>query len=443
MNIVNLINRYSSELAAARLKHDRARQAITAILDQAERDGHKALTAAQDRQCDSLLTEADKAKADMQRAESALAEVRAVQADEDRLETRLGSITDTDAGRRYRAASRTASVSVTRNERTYHQGNDPRGTNFLRDVARAQVMQDPEAQQTLARHQQEERIERAAYQERTAGDLITGTSGAGLGGIVVPQYLVEMTAPAAAARRPFADAITKHALIPDGMSFVVPRITTATSVANQANELDAVSATSLNETDLTVPVRTAAGQQTVSRQSVDRSNVDPFLLADLFAQYATNLDTTLLNVASVGLSAVALGTLGTYTDTLPTGAKLYPKILAAASGVEAVTLGTNADLAVMHSRRFNWLSKEMTSTWPMINSQGIPTQAGGVNFNKNYGSGYRGTLPNGLAMVVDNSVTVTAGTNQDEIYVVPSSECHLWEDPNAPALIRAEAAGRC
>ena len=103
-----------------------------------------------------------------------------------------------------------------------------------------------------------------------------------------------------------------------------------------------------------------------------------------------------------------------------------------------MTLGTNADLAVMHSRRFNWLAKEMTSTWPLINSQGMPPQSGGVNFNKNYGSGYRGILPNGLVMVVDNNVTVTAGTNQDEIYVVPSSECHLWEDPNAPALIRAE-----
>lgn len=156
-------------------------------------------------------------------------------------------------------SNRTASLSIGQNERTYHRGNDPRGTTFLRDVARAQVMQDPEAQTRLARHQQEERIERAGYQERAAGDLITGTSGAGLGGIVVPQYLVDLTAPAAAARRPFADAITRHQLPSDGMSFIVPTITTATSVANQANQLDLVSTTSLNETDLTVSVRTAAG----------------------------------------------------------------------------------------------------------------------------------------------------------------------------------------
>ena len=49
-------------------------------------------------------------------------------------------------------------------------------------------------------------------------------------------------------------------------------------------------------------------------------------------------------MATYGLSAKALGTLGAYADTQPTGAKLYPKILAAASGVEAVVLGGNADL---------------------------------------------------------------------------------------------------
>jgi hypothetical protein len=30
-----------------------------------------------------------------------------------------------------------------------------------------------------------------------------------------------------------------------------------------------------------------------------------------------------------------------------------------------------------------------------------------------------------------------AGT-EDEIYVVPEDECHLWEDPQAPVFIRAE-----
>jgi hypothetical protein len=41
---------------------------------------------------------------------------------------------------------------------------------------------------------------------------------------------------------------------------------------------------------------------------------------------------------------------------------------------------------------------------------------------------------------VDNNIATNfgAGTNEDEIYVVPKDECHLWEDPNAPLYIRAE-----
>jgi hypothetical protein len=80
----------------------------------------------------------------------------------------------------------------------------------------------------------------------------------------------------------------------------------------------------------------------------------------------------------------------------------------------------------------------MTSSWPLINSQGIPTQAGGVNLNRDYGAGFRGLLPNGLAVIVDNNVTTTASSNQNEVYVVPSSECHLFEDASAPTYIRAE-----
>jgi hypothetical protein len=40
---------------------------------------------------------------------------------------------------------------------------------------------------------------------------------------------------------------------------------------------------------------------------------------------------------------------------------------------------------------------------------------------------------------VDNNVTTTAGAGtEDEIYVVAASEVHVWEDPRAQVLIRAE-----
>ena len=63
-----------------------------------------------------------------------------------------------------------------------------------------------------------------------------------------------------------------------------------------------------------------------------------------------------------------------------------------------------------------------------------------TNYAAAYGSGVRGVLPNGTPVIVDNNVATNlgAGTNEDEIYILSRRECHLWEDPSAPMLIRAE-----
>jgi HK97 family phage major capsid protein len=431
VNIYELISSLNTEIEAAKSREANARAELKAIIQQAKAEHRSELTEAEDLRSDSLLEAVESAVADQRRLESKLARADAVRTDEDRLTSLAGQVHDTPAGKR--ASGRTASLSIGRNERTYRADTDPKGTGFVSDVLRAHLG-DPDAWSRLSRHSEEERIERGVWQERAAGDVTTS----GAGGIVVPQYLVDMTAPAVAARRPLADACTHHDLPPEGMSLIVPTITTATSAALQTTQLNPVSATSINETDLTIAVQTSAGQQNVSRQAADRSRLDEFVVQDLMVRVATNLDSTLINQATTGLSAVAASTLGAYADTQPTGAKLYPKILAAASGVEATLMGTNADFAVMHSRRWYWLAKEMTSTWPMINSQGIPEHASGVNRNLDYGSGVRGVLPNGMLVLVDNNVSTNVSANQDEIYVVPQEECHLWEDPNAPVLIRAE-----
>jgi hypothetical protein len=414
----------------------RNRQYVQTALDDAQRAGHKNLSLAVDAECTRRLDAIDADKGKLERA-------KVVQAEESALESRLTESRST--GAYANRVSRTSVVSVTRNERTYNAGNDPRGTNFLRDVARAQIMGDAEAYSRLARHSAEERVERGDYTERAAGDLVTGTSGAGAGGLVVPQYLVELTGQAVAAKRPYADNCVKHVLPAEGMTLILPTITTPTAVGNQTTQLTTtgIGAQSLVETDVTLAVKTAAGYENVSRQAVDRGGrVSEFVLQDLMTRYATNLDSTLINEATTGLAAVALATLGAFADTQPTGAKLYPKLLACASGVEATLMGTNADVCLMHSRRFSWLSKEMTSTWPLINSSGVPVQAGGVNYGKDYGSGFRGLLPNGMAIVVDNNISTVVSSNQDEIYVVPTAECHLWEDPTRAGIYQMRADER-
>jgi hypothetical protein len=120
---------------------------------------------------------------------------------------------------------------------------------------------------------------------------------------------------------------------------------------------------------------------------------------------------------------------------------LYGKVLSAASGVESSLLAYGAPThAVMHSRRWYWIQSKVNTVWPGISQPSIPVQAGGMNVGGGYDSGVRGVLPNGLQVIVDNNIATNFGTatSEDEIYVVPQSECHLWEDPSAPVFIRAE-----
>ena len=317
-------------------------------------------------------------------------------------------------------------------ERTYRPDSDRFGVSFLRDVAAAAQGSFSSAQR-LDRHMTEERVERGEYMSRAAGT-------SAFAGLVVPQYLTDMYAPVARALRPFADVCNIHPLPVEGMTVNISRITTGTSVAVQSSENSAVSETNIDDTLLSPAVQTAAGQQTISRQAIERgSGIEQVVLSDLFRAYATTLDSTLLNQATNGLTNVATSTA--YTDASPTVAELYPKILASQSGVEAALLGQAIpDYVVMHSRRWNWLQSQLTTSWPLITQPGLGVQAGGSNTGAGYDRGVRGILPNGLKVIVDNNIATNlgAGTNEDEIYLVASDECHLWEDPQAPVWIRAE-----
>jgi hypothetical protein len=371
----------------------------------------------------------DAADAEVTRRQGALEELLAEQAREN--EIAALSARTTPAANRAPAYDQVARVG--QEERTYRPDQDRRGRRFERDVASA-FFGDYEARDRLARHMAEERVERGdQIEERAAG---TGA----FAGLVVPQYLTDLYAPAAAARRPFADAIRPHDLPAQGMTVNLSRITTATSTALQASENTAVSETDIDDTLMTINVQTNAGQQTLSRQAIERgAGVEPVVLDDLFRRYASTLDSTLLNQATNGLTNVA--TTVAYTDATPTVTELYPKLLEGMSGVEAALLdqASGENIAVMHSRRWYWLQNALSSTWPLISQPGIAAQMAGTNLGTTYGSGVRGTLPNGTPVIVDNNIGTTLGAGtEDEIYLVDRNECHLWEDPSAPMYIRAE-----
>jgi HK97 family phage major capsid protein len=331
-----------------------------------------------------------------------------------------------------------APVTVGAEARTYRPDTDPKGLRFAADVVAA-FMGDFRASERLARHTDEERVDRGLERDAEFDARAVGTGA--FTGLVVPQYLVDQFAALPRADRPLADAMRHHDLPEQGMTVNIGRLTTGTSAAEQTAENQTVSETDADDTLLTLNVLTSSGSQTVSRQGSERgAGVEDTIFADLISAQRSNLDSLLINRAATGLTNVA--TAIAYTDATPTAAELYPKLLQAPAQVEAALLNAHPGdvMAIMHSRRWYWLNSQLTSTWPLFGQPGgAGVQNAGANYGERYGNGFRGILPNGTPVIVDNNISTTLGAGtEDEIYFSSQIESHLWEDPNAPVLIRAE-----
>lgn len=317
--------------------------------------------------------------------------------------------------------------------RTYTRENDPKGLGFLNDVV-ARFLGDHEARERLTRHMAEERALRGDVVQRA---VTTG----GAPGLVVPQYLIDLYAPKGRPGRRFADACRHHDLPETGMMVHIPRQLAHTAVGEQVNELDTVTEQDYDDELIDVKVRTAAGSQTISRQSAERSlGTEDIVFEDLLKSYDNNLDSMLINAPTWGLLAVANAV--TYTDADPTAAELYRKILAGVANIEDVLQDLDEEevFTLMRGRRWAWLEGEMTDQKPFIAKAGVPAEAFGESYGAGYARAIRGFLPNGGPVVTDNHLPNNqgTGTNEDVAVTVARQEAHLWEDPNAPFFIRAE-----
>lgn len=416
---------------------EQIRERLRVLLDEraAKQADIDSVTAAAEARGDDL-TEAEAAE-----FRAAFDAVKALDSERADLEARAAELEDIEA-RKAAAASAAAALPaatietvgaavVRRDERTYSPDADKRGVSFLRDLVMASTAGDFEARDRLARHTAEERVERPDLEARAVG---TGA----FVGLTVPQYLTDLVAPNRKAGRVFADLCTSHAMPAAGMSVEISRITTGTSTALQANQNENVSETDIDDTLLTIPVQTIAGRQTVSRQALERSTgVESIVLSDLVRSYDVTVDATLLNQATTGLNAVTDANVDVaYTDASPTAAELWPKLFQVISSIQTAVFD-GADAFLMHPRRFWWLASNVGTSFPFVNLAGASPQAGGSVIGTGYGQGPSGYIA-GLPVYLDaNIVTnIGAGTNEDVIYALTRSECHLWEDGGM--FIRAE-----
>ena len=311
----------------------------------------------------------------------------------------------------------TAPARVVREERTYTERS---GSSFMADAFNAQFRNDYTAQERLARHMQEERIERR------------DVTSANFAGLVVPQYLTELAAPLARAGRPVADRARNHPLPADGLTITLSKITTGSSTAVQT-EGAAVSETNMDDTKLAIDVKTIAGQQTVSRQALERgTGVDNIVMQDLISSYHTVLDANLVAelLASAGQSV-------TYTDASPTVAEIYPKLMDAIQKVQT-TYFAGVDSIIMHPRRLAWFMSALdTTNRPLVVP--APRSMNGMAAGQGVMLGNSGYEIAGIPIITDANVSTVqgTGTNEDTIFIGNLSELHLWEEgTGAPMYLR-------
>jgi HK97 family phage major capsid protein len=394
-------------------------ETVEGILTRAA-DDHRDLTDTEDANLNDLKTRADA-------LDARIAELRDLQVSNLEAAAMRAEVSAT-AEPESRAAA--GVVHVKDEPLTY---SETRSDSFFSDLYHSQVYGDLEATDRLRRHREEMAVEHR-----------DGTT-ANYAGLVVPQYLTQLAAELARAGRPFADQCTGLPLPADGLTVNISRVTTGSSAAVQAAENDAVSETDIDDTLLTVDVRTIAAGQQLSRQAIERgTGIDALVAADMMGAMATTLDNQLLNGSGssgqlLGLTNVG-GTNGvTYTDASPTAAELYSKIV---DGIQQVNSNryAGADLIVMHPRRLAFMQAGVdSSNRPLVvPTQNVPQNAMGVGPIAGYGN--TGASIAGLPVVTDANVVTNAGagTNEDEIYIVRRADMLLFEDAGSPAMVRMD-----
>ena len=368
--------------------------------------------------------------------------LKALREDADRLDVRCQELREIQLGNAEAAKLRaevTATPEAADKATQVRVGDEPMtysersGTSFFRDLYASQMHHDPSAQNRMSRHSSEMDVE---YRD---------SSTASFAGLVVPQYLTQLAAELARAGRPFANLCTNMPLPSDGMTINISRVTTGSTAAAQATENSAVSEQDLDDTLLTVDIRTIAGQQDVSRQALERgSGIDALIMADLQSAIATTLDLGLLS--GDGTSGTLLGLMNitgknavTYTDASPTVAEFYPKLMDAIQQINSNRYA-GPDLIIMHPRRAAWLAAAVDGqSRPLVLPQSnVPQNAMGTGPVAGYG--LNGLQVAGIPVVADANVNTTrgAGSNQDNVFVVRRADMLLFESPGAPSMVRMD-----
>ena len=252
-------------------------------------------------------------------------------------------------------------------------------------------------------------------------------------GLVPTRQMAEVVNGLSTMIRPSIDAISRGTLPDAGMTFEIPKITVAPTVAVTAED-GTPSETDQNSAFISVDVKTFSGQQTFSTQILDRSS--PAFFDELVRNMAAAKAKAENAFVSAALVSAATAD-GTGTTTYPTAAELLGVVARGAASVYGATAGLPNGFAkniIMGTGQWSNVMQLNDSGRPIYMAQ-QPQNAGGVARPDSL----RGSVA-GLDLYVDPSL---AATDADGTILIANPDAYTWyEGPTFQLRANVIASGQ-
>lgn len=229
--------------------------------------------------------------------------------------------------------------------------------------------------------------------------------------------------------RPSVEAVSRGALPTSGMSFTIPKLTTAPTIDSNSTEGEALGGTEMASGYITVDVKKAAGLQTISWELLDRSSPIFYdeLIRELNRAYAKATDEAMFT------QFVTTGTAGTAVATADADG-LQSFIATEAAAAYAATGGFATNL-VSNASWWSVLLGAQDSTKRPIYAAANPVNNAGIASPQSVVGSVLGTN-----YYVDPFIG--SGTGDDSMFLINPSSITFYEAPKTTLRVEALSNGR-
>jgi HK97 family phage prohead protease len=247
-------------------------------------------------------------------------------------------------------------------------------------------------------------------------------------GLTLPQHLNEFVTTTFTGRPAF-EAVTRQALPSTGMSFTIPKLGTAPTVAD-TNEGAAPSETGMTSTYDTISVNKFAGLNRISWELIDRSSPAfmELLMTELRKAYEKATDAALI------AAFTASGTQATGVAATAAGLQSFISVESAAA--YKATGGNFANKLVASTDQWAAINGYVDgASRPLYSAQGQTQNASGATVPTSVVGNVLGT-----SLIVDHNISVSGIVDESAFLVAPES-VYVWESPTTQLRLNVLTSG--